>query len=92
MSATELAEWQAYDAIEPIGSRPDRQMLAQISNMIYWANADPKKAPKLTVDDFDYSLSPKDLELRHEHRQRTDADAIVAKLKKEFPERPGTKG
>lgn len=52
MTAEDLAEWQAFDTIEPIGRKRDDYLIAQLCAVIANTMGGGKKGKALTVKDF----------------------------------------
>ena len=54
MTSAELTDWQAYNAVEPIGERATQATIAILSSMFYHAHRDAKSQPPLV--DLDYFM------------------------------------
>ena len=52
VDSSEMADWLAYDRIEPIGPTPDRQLLAAVLAVTINSNTDRAKTKAVSPDDF----------------------------------------
>ena len=52
MSSAEMADWIAYDRLEPLGPRADREQLAVLTAAFINANMDQKKHKPVNTGDF----------------------------------------
>jgi hypothetical protein len=57
LTASQLAEWRAVDAIEPLGNQQTNILLAEVASFLYSRYRDPAKRPEpYSVYDFMHNM------------------------------------
>jgi hypothetical protein len=70
-----MADWQAYDQLEPLGVSADRYLLASLLAVSINTNLDPAKHQPVSAEDFMPGLA---------HHQPPDPEADAMRIKSMF--------